>query len=433
MAIDLKLPVMHEHQETVRQEASRFNVLCCGRRWGKNVTGLDLVTETILDKGKFGWYEPTYKSLADVWREAKQLLQPIIVDISETERRIECMGGGVLDMWTLDNPDSSRGRRYNRIFVNEAAMIRLLKQAWEQTIRPTLADFRGDGWFASTPKGRNYFWQLFGRGRDPEMRKRGWRSWQFPTSTNPHIDPEEIEDARLDLPERAYLQEWMAEFLEDVAGVFRGVCEIIDRERTENEPPVSWQRYTGGMDLAKVNDFTVITVLDSTGRQVYFERFNQASWERVIERAVDVFGLYKLSAFWVDCTGVGDPIVEALQRKGIPAQGYHLTNMSKAALIDSLGMGIERKMLKLMNIPAQENELIGFEYEKTDAGNLKMNAPPGEHDDTVIALALANHGLRQMGYHAAVKPEDKKVPEFSAAWLWKKRLAERRGRRSIAA
>jgi hypothetical protein len=416
---------MHPAQQTVRDEAGRYNVLCCGRRWGKNILQLDLMVDPILERMPVGWYEPTYKSLADAWREAKKILAPITRTISETERRIECITGGSLDMWTLDNPESSRGRKYKRVIINEAAMIRCLKEAWEQTVRPTLTDYRGDAWFGSTPKGRNFFWQLYERGQDTEQAARGWKSWQYPTVTNPHIAPEEVEEARLDLPERAFLQEYLAEFLEDVAGVFRGVYDVIDTDRTETEERKQWQSYSMGVDLARVNDFTVITVFDGHGRQVYFDRFNQISWELIIGRIENVFKLYDPEQLWIDSTGLGDPVVEGLQRKGIPAQGYKLTNLTKLSLIDSLAMGIERKMLRLMDIPVQTNELIGFEYEVTASGNTRMNAPSGEHDDTVISAALANHGLRQMGYVRIEEPaEEKPDPVRSPRWLDERKPAK---------
>lgn len=406
MAIDLVLSELHPAQRQVRSEAGRYNVLDCGRRWGKNVLLTDLIVDPILDRYAVGWWEPTYKSLADSWRDCKRVLQPITRSVSETERRIECVTGGVLDMWTGDNEDAGRGRKYKRIVVNEAAMIRALKGLWEQTIRPTLTDYRGDAWFGSTPKGRNYFWQLYQRGQDPEFRDRGWRSWHFPTASNPFIHPEEIEEARRDLPERAYMQEYMAEFLEDSAGVFRGVNNCVDVGRDGPLEYQEWNWYTMGVDLARVNDFTVLTVLDSAGKQVWFERFNEVSWNLAIERIASAWKAYKPDMVWVDQTGVGDPLLEMLQSKGVPAQGYMFTSRSKTQLVDSLAMAIERKLLSLMDLPVQTNELIGFEYDVTPAGNVRMEAPSGEHDDTVMALALANHGLRLMGYQPAEKPEE---------------------------
>src|SRR5205823_14398740 len=100
-------------------------------------------------------------------------------------------------------------------------MVASLKVAWEQVIRPMLADYQGDAYFFSSPKGRNYFYELFVRGQDPQQPD--WAAWKMPTATNPFIHPDEIAAARRELPELVFLQEFLAEFLDDETGLFRKV------------------------------------------------------------------------------------------------------------------------------------------------------------------------------------------------------------------
>lgn len=75
---------------------------------------------------------------------------------SEQEKRLELIGGGVIEMWSLDTPDAARGRKYRAVAVDEAAMIAKLQNAWQNAIRPTLTDYRGEAWFLSTLKSMNY-------------------------------------------------------------------------------------------------------------------------------------------------------------------------------------------------------------------------------------------------------------------------------------
>lgn|SRR5690242_12846787 len=150
------------------------------------------------------WFAPNYRLLSDVWRILQSMLQPVIVGVNQQERRLELRGGGIIEMWSLDSPDSGRGRAYAVVVIDEAAMVPNLEQVWQQTIRPMLTDFLGEAWFLSTPKGMNYFKTLFDRGQDPT--KGDWMSWQMPTSENPHIEPGEIEAARLDMTEAAFNQ-----------------------------------------------------------------------------------------------------------------------------------------------------------------------------------------------------------------------------------
>src|SRR5260370_23688781 len=161
------------------------------------------------------------KLMGDTWGMVRSTLAPITRDKSEQEKRLELIGGGVIELWSLDSADSGRGRKYDEVVVDEAAMIPALEEAWQQAIRPTLTDLQGSAWFLSTPKGMNYFKMLFDHGQDPE--RKDWASWQMPTSRNPYIQPGEIESARLDLTESAFNQEYLALFVNWECCVFRRV------------------------------------------------------------------------------------------------------------------------------------------------------------------------------------------------------------------
>jgi hypothetical protein len=363
--------------------------VCCGRRWGKTTLGVNRITETALAGLPAAWFAPGYKYLAEAWRDFCRVLRPVIAKRDTSEHRLELITGGSIDFWTISDGDAGRGRKYARVAVDEAAKGKTLAKCWTEAIRPTLTDLQGEADFYSTPKGRNEFWRLFTLGQDPHNDQ--WESWQLPTAGNPFIPPAEIAAARRELPDRVYRQEYLAEFIEEAGGVFRCVSESIDEGRTQPEPRRKVGSYAQGVDLARLEDFTVITVLDNTGRQVYFERFNLISWERQIEAIKAAAVLYNAVVI-VDATGIGDPIVERLGNEGLRVEPYTLTNASKKAVIDELAMGLERGRFRLMDIPEQTNELLAYQYELTPSRLLKMSAPEGMHDDTVIALALAAHG-----------------------------------------
>jgi hypothetical protein len=385
--LTLTLPRPHPAQRKVLSESARWNVVACGRRWGKSTLGLDRLIEPALFGYPAAWFSPTYKMLSEVWRDARRLLLPVTARAATQEHRLELQTGGVIDMWSLDQPDSIRGRKYKRVVLDEAAMVADLGEAWNAAIRPTLTDYRGDAWFLSTPKGHNFFWQLFTFGQD--VQRPEYRSWQMPTRANPIISADEVAEAERNLPERVFQQEYLAAFLDDAGGVFRKVAEAVDVGRTQPEAPVPGQFYSLGVDLARVADWTVLSVLDMRRRQVYYERFNQISWERQIEAITRVARRYN-AGVTLDSTGLGDPIFEALRKQGIRVSGYTLTNQSKEQLIDALAMGLENGQVRLMDESVQTAELQAYQYELTPSRNVRMNAPAGMHDDTVIALGLAN-------------------------------------------
>lgn len=214
--VTLQLRTHHKSQLEVLRNLSRFNVLCCGRRWGKTTIAEDILLgpdETMngaLNGYPVAYFAPTYKMMGDFWREMKIVCFPITKSVSEQEKRINIIGGGWIDFWSLDSPDGVRGRKYKRVVIDEAAVIRELKYAWNEVIRPLLSDMQGDGFFLSTPKGQNnYFYELF----EKQNKFSNWKSWQLPTNLNPYIKQEEIDAAEAELDPVSFAQEYLASFV----------------------------------------------------------------------------------------------------------------------------------------------------------------------------------------------------------------------------
>lgn len=387
---EVVLPTRHTGQAQVSRESKRFNVLACGRRWGKTKYGCDIASEAMLDGRQVGWFAPTSDYYFQAWETLNDWLYPVISKKSEQTKRLELTTGGSVKLWSIhDKADAGRGDKYHKLIVDEAAMVSHLSKWWNEAGRATLADYRGTADFLSTPKGLNGFYDLYRKGLDPGELE--WACWQMPTSANPHIPPDEIEAMRLGMPERAFQQEVLALFLEDGAGVFRNVSGCIDKGRSENEVSESaW--FQAGLDVARHEDYTVLTVFDDKMRQVWFERINQVSWERVIAAARNVYEKYDCR-FIVDSTGVGDAIFDRLTHEGMPCKAYNFTSASKEALVDNLAILIEQAKVRLMDVPVQTSELLAFQYDVLPSGRLRMSAPSGTHDDCVISLALACHGL----------------------------------------
>lgn len=166
------------------------------------------------------WFAPDYKSLLEVWRDCLRILEPVTKRTDVQQKRIELHGGGLIEFWSLDgDPESCRGRHYKRIVIDEAAKVRRLQIAWELAISATLIDYIGDAWLLTTPRGRDYLWELWQRGQSKHEDWDDWASWQMPTATNPFIPPSEIERFKKENPTTVYNQEILAQFL-DVGGRF---------------------------------------------------------------------------------------------------------------------------------------------------------------------------------------------------------------------
>lgn len=208
--VDFFLQTLHPAQEVIMREASRFNHLRCGRRFGKT-TLIEELSSISLDGKLVGIWFPTYKDLSEVWKDLKKTYKPIIRKQNEQLKQIELVTGGLIDFWSMEDPDSGQGRKYHRAIIDEAAKATKLYQAWENTIRPTLTDYKGDAFILSRPKGKNNgFFQLEEKHRQFD----NWTFHHFTTYDNPFIDPDEIEEAKKQLDEINFQQEYMAEYVD---------------------------------------------------------------------------------------------------------------------------------------------------------------------------------------------------------------------------
>src|SRR3990167_5130874 len=99
--IHIQLQKLHPAQAKIDHELKRFNVMACGRRFGKDVYEMNKTLEAAVEGYWVGFGAPTYKVLTENWRAANQLLSPIIEHRSTQEMRLELTGGGVIDFWTL--------------------------------------------------------------------------------------------------------------------------------------------------------------------------------------------------------------------------------------------------------------------------------------------------------------------------------------------
>lgn len=229
MELLISEPALHKGQQWIIDNSKRFNVICNGRRWGKTVMAVWLAEQTILNGGSVGYFVPTFDFGEEFWEEMKERLEAIIDYKSESKMIMRFKTGGSLKIWSLEKERAGRGRKYNRVIVDEAAFGKNLKESWEKAIRATLTDLIGDAWFLSTPQGnQNYFRTLYDNAED-KKKFGNWASFQMPSSTNPHLSPTELEEIKMQLDDLTWLQEFEAQFV-DFSG--RPFLYSFDKKKT---------------------------------------------------------------------------------------------------------------------------------------------------------------------------------------------------------
>lgn len=381
----------HDNQRVILQGLKRFTVITAGRRFGKTIIASYLALKQLMLPQKTIWIvAPTYDLAKRTWRYIYGwvLREMPWMKINLANLSIENPStGSFLELKTAENPASCVGAGVDLLIVDEASRIK--DSVWEEALYPTLADKLGTAVLISTPHGKNWFYHMHLKGKT----HKDHISFSFETQDNmalPHLKEEQAE-AKRQLPENAYQQEWLARFLDDAGQVFRGIRKCV---KGELEPPRDEASYVMGVDFAKHQDWTVITVIDLTAFHVVaFERFNKIDWEFQIERIKSLSKKYRQAPIVVDATGVGDPLAENLKREGCVVTEYKYTNASKKMLIENLVLKIERGEISFPEIEVMLDELESFGYEITPSRNITYNAPDGMHDDCVNSLALAVWGM----------------------------------------
>lgn len=388
--IELELPAHHPAQAQIVRESKRFNVVSCGRRFGKTLLGTELDLAPALEGYPVAWFSPTYKMLSPVWREIKELFKPVTRSVNVQEHRIDLITGGEFVMWSLESPDAIRGRPYKRVVVDEAAMVPHFQDTWQAVIRPTLSDYIGDAYWLSTPKGMNFFKQGFDYGQDPLMEE--WASWQFPTAANPYIASEEIEAARQELPELTFRQEYLAEFLQSEGAVFRNINPNLTAPLNASPEAHKGHRIASGLDWAQKHDFTAHSIGCLTCNvELELDRFNKIEWAFQRARIRTQYERWGIGEILAEANSIGSPNIEALQKEGLPVRGFETTAQSKGPLIQSLALAFERQEFQWLNSPVATAELVAYESKVSQVtGRISYSAPEGMNDDTVIARALLN-------------------------------------------
>lgn len=374
MQVEVVLPKPHPAQQQVIDCPARFRVMMAGRRFGKSLISQSEAIETGIDGKQVAYITPTYQLGKIFFQEILKIIPEKIYSKNEADLVIRFITGGTIRFFTGERLDAMRGLKFHLVIIDEASYISDLEDGWQNSIRPTLTDYRGKAIFLSTPKGKNFFYSLFLKSGEKD-----WQSFKFTTYDNPYIDKEEIDAAKFQLPAVVFEQEYMANPMENAANPF-GTAHIRECTKPLSTNKVAYY----GIDLAKSVDWTVIIGMDKDGNVCYLDRF-QKDWMQTKET---ILSIDRSKPVMIDSSGVGDSIVEDLQKFFNAMHGFKFTSSSKQPLMEGLVASIHKKEI---SFPSGKivDELEIFEYVYTSTG-VRYSAPNGFHDDCVCALALAN-------------------------------------------
>lgn len=207
--------ILHPTQNIVAECLTRFRVLNCGRRWGKTLLAAEEIKgKAIYKSNKIAYIATTYAQARSImWEELKKELKPafsVLPNESRLEIKTKTKKGGesVITLYGWESIETLRGLSFDFIVIDEVASMRNFWVNWQEVIRPTLTDRKGEVLFCSTPRGFNHFYDLY----NFELKDKDYKSFHFTSYDNPHLPKEELDKSRQEMSDTRFFQEYMADF-----------------------------------------------------------------------------------------------------------------------------------------------------------------------------------------------------------------------------
>lgn len=246
---------------------NRFTVVVAHRRMGKTVSAIVHLIDAALNNEQ---KDPRYAYIAPTYAQAKRVAfdylceytRPLGAKINIAELRVDFMGKRI-SLYGSDNGDSLRGQYFDGVVLDEIGDQN--PKIWNEIVRPALADRKGWCLFIGTPKGNNHFADF----KDRALKGDGWKFLEFKASDTNVLDPAELADAKAEMGEDKYKQEFECSFDAPVEGAYYGqlLNEADEENRVTSIPRDEVARLVCAWDLG-VSDSTCIWVAQVVGKEI---------------------------------------------------------------------------------------------------------------------------------------------------------------------
>ena len=389
-------PQLHEGQKRVAallKGPAKYITCVAARQTGKSFFAIQaMLYWAINEPGSVIFFcSPTYAQAKKVMEELYNAIEEsgIVKSYNKSDFKLELKTGSIIHFKSTERADNLRGYTGTHMIIDEAAYHG--EEIYNSVLKPILLAKGRKCLFISTPKGNNWFKNMYDRGQDPEQP--AYASCRMHYNENPRLDLTELEEARRTLPDHIYKAEYEGTFTESGRTVF---ADTTPNQFHSYPKPIG--KVYCGVDLGRANDFTVATFMDSTGNVVDIYRDNKQDWSFMV--AEMLLRIKKWNAtVMVETNSIGDVVFEMLKKQHQDTHPFVTTSKSKNDIIEGLAVDLNNIEVR---IPSQELfsplqfELGIYEYDYSPkTRTIRYNAPNGFNDDCCMSLAICNANRKQ--------------------------------------
>lgn len=372
-------------QKQIAKDTTRFRVINCGRRFGKTTLAVEEIKGKALSKpSRICYIAPTYQQARDIaWQMLITELKPIILKINESrlEFTVRTVKGGetIIQLKGWESIETLRGQKFDFLVIDEVAMMRNFWINWEEVIRPTLTDNRGEVMFISTPKGFNHFYDLYNK----EQSDTDYKSFHFSSYDNPYLPKEELDKAKEELTEDRFAQEYMGDFRKTEGLVYKEFSRTLHLYKEEK----TFNQILVGVDFGYTNPAAVVKIGIDYDNTFWVESESYKT-QQTDEQIAETVASFKPNIVYPDPEAPEK--VQTLRTKGL---NVHDVIKGK----DSIRTGIDkvRELFKQGRLRINANcvnliwELETYHYPDRMPGKNEYENPEKENDHLVDALRYA--------------------------------------------
>jgi len=399
----ITIPYMpHAGQIPFHCSEKPVRLLACGRRWGKSEAAIAELLSFCFGKNKTKkppkcWViSPSYQQGRPIHNKFLEMCpRSLIKSQSKQDKWYQFINGATVQ-FKSENQDLV-GEGLNLIIVDEAA--RLSRTKIEEELIPTLLDREGVMIAVTTPRGKNWFYDLYMEYKEGAN---DIDAWKEPSWLNPHLSWEKIKWSFKRMRNRlTFRQEICAEFLEDVNSVFANV-----KKQSFGDPlyePAFGRDYVFGIDFGRHDARTALIVMDvEAKRAVSIALLEEREWKYQMKLLEVYYKKWRPKKIYVDMATIGDKITEDLQKEGYEVVGVKMNVPStRNSIIEDLAISIEMGEVSYPDYRKHQewevliNELQAYEFNIL-ANRIVYQAPKGHFCDTIMALGLALYGIKDL-------------------------------------
>ena len=386
--MEVQLYNPHKNQKIIHDsinfEPYKYYVLNVGRQFGKSLLAMNQCYYWAFNNTnvQIAWVSPIYRQAKKVFDEMVRAFDGTnLIDKNSSELIIKLKNGSTIQFFSAERYDNIRGFTFDYLVCDEFAFM--AEQSWTEVLRATVLIKGKKVLLISTPKGKNHFYNIFNLESIDKKYKSFWM-----TSYDGLASADEIDGAKLTLPDNVFRQEYLAEFVDSGTGVFNDV--------TINDKPLITSKYYAGIDLGRADDYTVLTILNEKGQMVHCERHRHNTWQNIVDTLLKTLKAFNCMTY-VEVNSIGDAIFEQIRAKYSKVEPFTTTSKSKQDAVESLQVANQNKEFTILPIDWLQKEFEIYTYEYSHkTRSIKYSAPQGFHDDGVMSCCIAFKALKDL-------------------------------------